>query len=164
MFHHSNLRLGKALEDSLLRVIVTPRMHGIHHSNAPEHQNSNWSGGFTIWDAIHGTLNVGDPPEQVEVGVRGFNRPEQVTLPKILIQPFRDEPAIRAFLGSASPDVAPAAATKTLRDAGDYDFPIGEFEVHRVRDYSPYFLVTTISSRRCPSERTLLPDYLGPIQ
>jgi sterol desaturase/sphingolipid hydroxylase (fatty acid hydroxylase superfamily) len=102
MFHHSNLRLGKALEDFVLRVIVTPRMHGIHHSNTQEHQNSNWSGGFTIWDAIHGTLNVGVPPEQVQIGVRGFNLPEQVTLPKILMQPFRDEPAIRAFLESAT--------------------------------------------------------------
>ena len=104
MFHHSNLRIAKPVENRLVRVIVTPRMHGIHHSNSPEHQNSNWSGGFTIWDAIHGTLNVDIPQEQVEIGVSGFARPEQVTLPKILMQPFRDEPAIRAFLESATSD------------------------------------------------------------
>jgi sterol desaturase/sphingolipid hydroxylase (fatty acid hydroxylase superfamily) len=110
MFHHSNLRIAKAIEDRLVRIIVTPRMHGIHHSNTPEHQNSNWSGGFTIWDAIHGTLNVEVTPEQVEIGVRGFDRPAQVTLPKILMQPFRDEPAIRAFLESAS-----SASTNSVR-------------------------------------------------
>jgi sterol desaturase/sphingolipid hydroxylase (fatty acid hydroxylase superfamily) len=88
MFHHSNLRIANAVEDRLVRVIVTPRMHGIHHSNVAQNENSNWSGGFTIWDTIHGTLNLGVPQEQVEIGVRGFNRPEQVTLPKILAQPF----------------------------------------------------------------------------
>jgi len=98
MFHHSNLRLPKPIEDCLVRVIVTPRMHGIHHSDQPENQNSNWSGGFTIWDSLHGTLNLGVPQEKIEVGVRGFDHPEQVTLPKIVTQPFRNEPAVRAFL------------------------------------------------------------------
>ena len=98
MFHHSNVRLPKSLEDHLARLFVTPRMHGIHHSNNPQHQNSNWSGGLTLWDALHGTLNLGFPQEDVEIGIKGIARPEQVTLPKILVQPFRDEPAIRAFL------------------------------------------------------------------
>src|SRR5215472_5836450 len=98
LFHHSNLRLPKAVEDRLVRFVVTPRMHGIHHSNDPRNQNSNWSGGLTIWDALHRTLNLGIPQQEVEIGVKGFDRPEQVTLPKILTQPFHDEPAVRAFL------------------------------------------------------------------
>jgi hypothetical protein len=32
LFHHSNWRLPLGLERALNRVIVTPRMHGIHHS------------------------------------------------------------------------------------------------------------------------------------
>ena len=32
MFHHSNVRLPTALERRLVRVLVTPRMHGINHS------------------------------------------------------------------------------------------------------------------------------------
>src|ERR1041385_6567048 len=35
MFHHSNIQLPKSVEDRLVRFIVTPRMHGIHHSNDP---------------------------------------------------------------------------------------------------------------------------------
>ena len=35
---------------------------------------------------------------KIGIGVRGFERPDQVTLPKILTQPFRDEPKVRAFL------------------------------------------------------------------
>ncbi|HVH87798.1 MAG TPA: sterol desaturase family protein [Terriglobales bacterium] len=98
LFHHSNLRLPKSVEDRLVRFVVTPRMHGIHHSKEPQDQNSNWSGGLTLWDALHGTLNLGVPQREIDIGVPGFERPEQVTLPKILTQPFRDEPAVRAFL------------------------------------------------------------------
>jgi sterol desaturase/sphingolipid hydroxylase (fatty acid hydroxylase superfamily) len=98
LFHHSNVQLPKSIENRLVHFVVTPRMHGIHHSNEPQNQNSNWSGGFTLWDILHGTLNLEIPQQDVEIGVKGFERPEQVTLPKILTQPFHDDPAIRAFL------------------------------------------------------------------
>jgi sterol desaturase/sphingolipid hydroxylase (fatty acid hydroxylase superfamily) len=101
LFHHSNLRLPKAVEDRLVRIVVTPRMHGIHHSNDPRDQNSNWSGGLTLWDALHRTLKLRTPQQEVEIGMKGFDRPEQVTLPKILTQPFHGEPAVRAFLEAA---------------------------------------------------------------
>jgi len=102
LFHHSNIRLPKSVEDRLVRLIVTPRMHGIHHSNEPQNQNSNWSGGLAIWDALHGTLNLRVLQDKIDIGVRGFERPDQVTLPKILTQPFRDVPAVRAFLEASS--------------------------------------------------------------
>jgi sterol desaturase/sphingolipid hydroxylase (fatty acid hydroxylase superfamily) len=98
LFHHSNVRLPNEVEDRLVRFVVTPRMHGIHHSKEPQNQNSNWSGGLTIWDTLHGTFNLGVRQADIEIGVPGFERPEQVTLPKILTQPFRDEPAVRRFL------------------------------------------------------------------
>jgi sterol desaturase/sphingolipid hydroxylase (fatty acid hydroxylase superfamily) len=101
LFHHSNIRLPKSVEDRLVCFVVTPRMHGIHHSNEPQNQNSNWSGGLTIWDALHGTLNMGIPQKNIEIGVKGFEHSEQVTLPKILVQPFQDDPAIREFLENA---------------------------------------------------------------
>lgn len=97
MFHHSNVRLPKSFEDMLVHFIVTPRMHGIHHSNEPGNQNSNWSGGLTIWDKLHHTLNLGVHQKDLDIGVEGFDRPEQVTLPKILTLPFQDEPAFRTF-------------------------------------------------------------------
>jgi sterol desaturase/sphingolipid hydroxylase (fatty acid hydroxylase superfamily) len=36
VFHHANLRLPFDLECRLVRLIVTPRLHGIHHSIVPE--------------------------------------------------------------------------------------------------------------------------------
>jgi len=116
LFHHSNLRLPTSVEDRLVSFVVTPRMHGIHHSNEPQHQNSNWSGGLTIWDALHGTLNLAIPQDDIEIGLPGFGREEQVRLPKILTQPFRDEPAVRTFLeaGPSSADASRERANERI--------------------------------------------------
>jgi sterol desaturase/sphingolipid hydroxylase (fatty acid hydroxylase superfamily) len=42
LFHHSNVRLPITFERSLNKIIVTPRMHGIHHSIVKDETNSNW--------------------------------------------------------------------------------------------------------------------------
>src|SRR5215212_9100942 len=44
-FHHSNVRLPIAVERRLNRVLVTPRMHGIHHSTVRAETDANWSSG-----------------------------------------------------------------------------------------------------------------------
>jgi len=41
VFHHSNVRLPIRLERLLNKVLVTPRMHGIHHSQVEGETNSN---------------------------------------------------------------------------------------------------------------------------
>src|SRR5581483_8455279 len=46
LFHHSNVCLPLACERILARFVVTPRLHGIHHSIAPKEVNSNWSSGL----------------------------------------------------------------------------------------------------------------------
>jgi len=50
-FHHSNWRLPRALDRALNLVLVTPRMHGIHHSVDERETNANWSVIFSWWDA-----------------------------------------------------------------------------------------------------------------
>ncbi|HEV2720897.1 MAG TPA: sterol desaturase family protein, partial [Thermoanaerobaculia bacterium] len=50
LFHHSNLRLPMAFERVLVRFIVTPRMHGIHHSDRLDDTDSNWSNLLSFWD------------------------------------------------------------------------------------------------------------------
>lgn len=96
LFHHSNVSLPPELERRLNKLIVTPRMHGIHHSVVDEETNSNWSSGLTIWDRLHGTLNLDVPQEQVTIGAAAYQNPEDVTLPKILVMPFEAQrlPAI----------------------------------------------------------------------
>lgn len=88
MFHHSNLRLPFPLERRLCRVIVTPRMHGIHHSVVDVETDSNWSTIFSWPDYLHGTLRLNVPQQMITIGVASCQRPEQVTLPRILELPF----------------------------------------------------------------------------
>ena len=88
MFHHSNVELPISLERWLNRLIVTPRMHGIHHSIVREETNSNWSSGLTIWDRLHGTLRLNVPQDKITIGVPAYREPEDVELLKILPMPF----------------------------------------------------------------------------
>ena len=91
IFHHSNVRLPVGAERTLNRLVVTPRMHGIHHSMAREETNSNWSSGLTVWDWLHKTLRLNVPQSEITIGVPAYRQPVEVELPKILIMPFAEE-------------------------------------------------------------------------
>ena len=91
IFHHSNVELPFALERWLCKVIVTPRMHGIHHSLVPEELNSNWSSGLTLWDRLHGTLRLGVPQNHLTLGVAAYPDASEVTYPKLLEMPFDEQ-------------------------------------------------------------------------
>ena len=88
VFHHSNTRLPIRLERALVKLIVTPRMHGIHHSNYRNEANGNWASLFSAWDYLHGTILLSVPQDSVEIGVPAFSREEDVTLGRILAIPF----------------------------------------------------------------------------
>lgn len=92
LFHHSNLRLPWSVERRLARLVVTPRMHGIHHSDYREETSSNWSSLFSFWDVLHGTFRLDVPQEAIRIGVPAFQRPGDVTLPKIVRLPFAPQP------------------------------------------------------------------------
>jgi sterol desaturase/sphingolipid hydroxylase (fatty acid hydroxylase superfamily) len=88
MFHHSNVKLPLPLEKWLGRIVVTPRMHAIHHSVQESETNSNWSSGLTIWDWLHGTLKVRETDCPVTIGVPAYSNADEMTLRKILQMPF----------------------------------------------------------------------------
>jgi sterol desaturase/sphingolipid hydroxylase (fatty acid hydroxylase superfamily) len=91
LFHHSNVELPLVLERRVSRVFVTPRMHGIHHSQVRDETNSNWSSGLTVWDWLHGTLSQNVPQREITIGVPAFSDPAMVTLPKMIALPFEPE-------------------------------------------------------------------------
>jgi sterol desaturase/sphingolipid hydroxylase (fatty acid hydroxylase superfamily) len=88
LFHHANIRLPLAWERRLARVLVTPRLHGIHHSIVADEVNSNWSSGLTVWDWLHGTLRTRVSQESIVIGVDGFRSDQDQKLPHLLIHPF----------------------------------------------------------------------------
>ena len=68
-FHHSNLWLPGQADARLAQLIVTPRMHGIHHSVVEQETNSNFSVIFNLWDRLHGTLRLDVPQESITIGL-----------------------------------------------------------------------------------------------
>jgi sterol desaturase/sphingolipid hydroxylase (fatty acid hydroxylase superfamily) len=91
MFHHSNVRLPITVERWLNRIIVTPRMHGIHHSIVKDETNSNFSVIFRWWDLMHGTLRLNVKQSDVVIGVPAYLKPEDNRFLNLLILPFRKQ-------------------------------------------------------------------------
>jgi sterol desaturase/sphingolipid hydroxylase (fatty acid hydroxylase superfamily) len=89
LFHHSDLRISEHIERHLVRWIVTPRMHGIHHSDRREETDSNWSSLFSWWDFLQGTFRFDVPPERITIGVPAWQDAKELTLGSILEMPLR---------------------------------------------------------------------------
>src|SRR5205823_9528557 len=103
MFHHSNVELPIEVERWLSRFIVTPRLHGIHHSIVPEETDSNWSSGLTVWDWLHGTLRLNVPQDRITIGVPAYRVPEEVSLVEVLKMPFVKQRPTWALPGGGEP-------------------------------------------------------------
>jgi len=89
LFHHSNVRLPIGVERWLALVLVTPRMHGIHHSQARDETNSNYSVVFSWWDRLHRTIGLNVPQADIVVGVPAYSGPDDNTISNALLLPFR---------------------------------------------------------------------------
>jgi len=89
LFHHSNWRLPIWVERILNLILVTPRMHGIHHSIVQRETNSNWGTISCWWDKLHGTLRRDVPQDAITVGVAAYRDENELTLGKLFALPFR---------------------------------------------------------------------------
>lgn len=107
LFHHSNIRLPRRFEALLARIVVTPRMHGIHHSAREDETNSNWSSILSVWDLLHRTFRFDVPDERIVIGVPAYQDPRDVTIGRVLTLPFRrqrEDWAQRPRTNIASPE------------------------------------------------------------
>jgi len=87
LFHHSNVRLPRAVEETLATIMVTPRLHGLHHSVIEKERDSNFSSGLTVWDRVHGTADASFERDAVTIGLPGHAHTERLT--ETLALPFR---------------------------------------------------------------------------
>ncbi|MBP6828775.1 MAG: sterol desaturase family protein [Saprospiraceae bacterium] len=55
-FNHANIQFPKWLDDVLSWVIVTPRMHRVHHHYVLPYTDTNYGNIFSIWDRLFGTF------------------------------------------------------------------------------------------------------------
>ena len=92
LFNHGNLRLPLGADEMLRWMIVTPDMHRVHHSVAPEETNRNF--GFTLswWDRICGTYRAQPAAGHVgmTLGIAQFRNRRDLRLDRLLLQPIRD--------------------------------------------------------------------------
>jgi sterol desaturase/sphingolipid hydroxylase (fatty acid hydroxylase superfamily) len=109
--HHSNVRLPIGLERWLCRVIVTPRMHGIHHSVVRRETNCNWSTIFSWPDYLHGTVRLNVPQSAITIGVAPYQNPSELGLGRFLQLPFtrirQGRAPLRAPLGTPRTMLSP---------------------------------------------------------
>ena len=56
------------------RVIVSPAVHQLHHSQAPEHHDRNFAVLFSVWDWMFGTLCLPQAGQQITYGIHDENR------------------------------------------------------------------------------------------
>lgn len=104
-FQHSNWRLPYRIERSLSWVLITPRMHGIHHSIVRRETNSNYTNLFSIWDRLHRTIRLNVPQDEVTVGVPGYQEDGyDLTLLGLLTLPFRRQKAYWQLPDGTQPD------------------------------------------------------------
>lgn len=93
-FHHSNWRLPAPVERRLVAVLVTPAMHGIHHSVVEAETNSNWSVVLSWWDRLHATLRLEPANETLTIGLPAWRDPRELGVLRLLALPFgRQRPA-----------------------------------------------------------------------
>ncbi len=88
LFQHSNVRLPIGAERLLNRIFVTPRMHGIHHSEVRRENTSNFSVVFTWWDWLHQTLRLNVPQALIVVGIPAYST-DSNAVGAALVAPFR---------------------------------------------------------------------------
>jgi sterol desaturase/sphingolipid hydroxylase (fatty acid hydroxylase superfamily) len=93
LFHHSNVRLPLRAERLLNLVLVTPRMHGIHHSVVAEETNANYATVFSWWDRLHRSMRLDVPQATLVIGIPAYHEPRDNAWWPVLTLPFRPQRA-----------------------------------------------------------------------
>jgi sterol desaturase/sphingolipid hydroxylase (fatty acid hydroxylase superfamily) len=115
LFHHSNTRLPIRFERWLNRILVTPRMHGIHHSQIRRETDSNYGVVFSWWDRFHRTIGLNVPQSRIEIGVPGYSSAEATRLGRLLVMPFERQ---REYWRRPDGTVPERSADDLLADRG----------------------------------------------
>ena len=91
MFNHANLRLPLWLDARLRKVVVTPDMHRVHHSQLMAEHNSNFGFNLSCWDRWFGSY-IAQPKaghQQMLLGLSETNRQQTGSVMWMLKQPFK---------------------------------------------------------------------------
>ena len=87
-FQHSNWRLPIIIEQRLAPWLMTPRLHGIHHSVVQRETDSNFGIVLMVWDALHRTRRLDVPQQTITIGVPTYPDPAAQTVARLLKLPL----------------------------------------------------------------------------
>jgi len=157
IFHHGNIRISERLDRILRTILVTPRMHWVHHSRWVRETDSNFAGIFSFWDRIFGTFRLRADPATLELGLDGYDPADHRTLKGCLLTPFGP---VKSLPGRA-PDDAAYHDNQGGNDAGGRSRPLASPSTHpsrgrrlplalAVADHTP---LDTRTLRPCPTQR-----------
>ncbi|HAB16886.1 MAG TPA: sterol desaturase family protein [Verrucomicrobiota bacterium] len=93
LFHHSNLRISNRIDRCLRWLIVTPRMHYVHHSRWQPETDSNFASFLSVWDRLFRSFRLRSKPEEISLGLDDYEEREWRRLPGMLASPFRKSSA-----------------------------------------------------------------------
>ena len=88
LLHHSNVRFPAALDRVLRLLIVTPRIHWVHHSRLRSEHDANYASVFSFWDRLFRTLRWKEP-RAIDMGLAYTGERETRDLRQMLVLPFR---------------------------------------------------------------------------
>ena len=108
LFHHSNVRIGDRHDRWMRVIVVTPRMHWVHHSDWRPETDSNFSSILSVWDRIFGSFRLRRDAGTIRLGL-GLPDRESRDLKGILSMPRR----LIAARGTPPPGEAGAPADGT---------------------------------------------------
>lgn len=90
MFNHGNFLLPKSLNTFLLKFLVTPEMHKVHHSTNWQELNTNFGFNLPWWDYIFKTYCYKSTKEttDMKLGLKEFREKKYSYLHWLLLLPF----------------------------------------------------------------------------
>ena len=110
IFHHGNIRIPARLDRRLQRLIVTPRMHWVHHSQWVKETDSNYAPIFSFWDRLFGTFRERRDSRRIRFGLQGYDTKDHATLRGCLTTPLG---RIKSMPGWDTARAAPSHAHTT---------------------------------------------------
>jgi sterol desaturase/sphingolipid hydroxylase (fatty acid hydroxylase superfamily) len=89
-FNHSNIALPLWLDNVLSWILVTPRMHRVHHHYQQPLSDTNYGNIFSIWDRLFGTFAKVKKQEELVFGVDTYMNPKEHSIVNLLKLPFKE--------------------------------------------------------------------------
>ncbi|MDY6976258.1 MAG: sterol desaturase family protein [Pseudomonadota bacterium] len=92
LFNHANIRIPQKWDDRIGWVLITQRLHRIHHSQAKTESNSNYGFSVSWWDRLFKsfTPRAKQSDETLSIGQRDVPATkDNASIRALLLQPFR---------------------------------------------------------------------------